>query len=40
MQKNIENYDVMKQKVEMKLKVASILKKKDRLVKNLKDKFW
>ena len=33
------NYDVMKCKVEMALKITSTLKKKDKLVRKLKDKF-
>ena len=33
------NYDVMKSKVEMELKTTSTLKKKDKLVKNIKAKF-
>ena len=33
------NYDVMKSKVEMELKIVSTLKKKDKLVRKLKAKF-
>ena len=33
------NYEVMKSKVEMELKITSTLKKKDRLVKNLQAEY-
>ena len=33
------NYEVMKSKVAMELKTTSTLKKKDKLVKNIKAKF-
>ena len=32
-------YDVVRSKVDMELKISSTIKRKDRLVKNLKDRF-
>lgn len=37
--KTFENYEMVKSKITMELKIASTLKKKDKLVKKLKAKF-